>query len=409
MTCPHNSVLAATGMAGTPGDPGPIGSLVLAHADIGAQAEAFLRQLQSERGEQGPTPDRLAEVSEEIAATGSYRHTPAELTQCAKIAWRNTPRCVGKFYWNALAVRDMRDLSNADDMFEALVEHLRLATNGGRIRLLLTAFAPDEPGRPAIRIWNSQLVRYAGCRQPDGSVIGDPAAVGFTDAVRALGWPGGSGTPFDLLPIVLQRPGEAPRRYELPPDAVLEVPIVHQDYRWFAELGLRWHAFPSISDQRMEIGGISYPAAPFSAWYTCAEIGARNLSDAGRYNVLPAVAERMGLDTSTDRSLWKDRAMLELTVAVLHSFDAAGVSIIDHHFASRQFVRHEARERAAGRTISADWELIVPPTGGSATPLWERRYDRTVHRPNFFAPPVPWVDGPVMTAGVPTEPGVAVA
>jgi nitric-oxide synthase, bacterial len=32
----------------------------------------------------------------------------------------------------------------------------------------------------------------------------------------------------------------------------------------------------------------------------------------------------MGLDTRTDRTLWKDRAMPEPTTAVLHSFDAAG-------------------------------------------------------------------------------------
>ena len=398
MTCPHQHVLAA-GVTTAPNDLGVIGSLISADAGIAAEADAFLRQLRGERGQQGPTPQRLADVAADIAATGSYRHTHAELTQGAKIAWRNTTRCVGKFYWNALAVQDLRHLSNPDDVFDALVEHRRLATNGGRIKLLLTAFAPDEPGRPAIRIWNSQLVRYAGYRQPDGSVVGDPDTADFTDAVRALGWPGGPGTPFDVLPIVLQRPGEAPRLYELPPDAVLEVPIVHPDYRWFADLGLRWYAFPSLCDQLLEIGGISYPTAPFSAWYTAAEIGARNLSDANRYNVLPVVAERMSLDTRSDRSLWKDRAMLELLVAVLHSWDAAGVSIIDHHFATREFVRHEAREQAAGRAVSADWERIVPATGGSATPVWQRRYDRTVWRPNFFEQPVPWKPAPAITAG----------
>jgi nitric oxide synthase oxygenase domain/subunit len=151
-----------------------------------------------------------------------------------------------------------------------------------------------------------------------------------------------------------------------------------------------WYAFPSICSQRLEIGGISYPLAPFTGWYTAAEIGARDLSDATRYNLLPLIASRMGLDTSTDRTPWKDRAMIELTTAVLHSFDAAGVSIIDHHFASRQFVKHEAREQAAGRNTPAHWELIVPPTGGSATPLWERRYQPTITRPNFFDQPPPW-------------------
>jgi nitric-oxide synthase len=234
------------------------------------------------------------------------------------------------------------------------------------------------------------LVRYAGYRQPDGSVIGDPATADFTAAVQALGWTGGAGTPFDLLPIVLQRDGEPPGIYQIPPEAVLEVPISHPALAWLADLGLRWYAFPSICNQRLEIGGINYLLAPFSGWYTAAEIGARDLSDTSRYNLLPVIAERMGLDTTSDRTLWKDRAMVELTTAVLHSFDTAGVSVIDHHFATRQFVRHEMRETLAGRTTPANWELIVPPIAGSATPVWERRYEPTVLRPNFFPVPPPW-------------------
>ena len=35
-------------------------------------------------------------------------------------------------------------------------------------------------------MWNAQLIRYAGYRQPDGSVIGDPANADFTE-VRPAG------------------------------------------------------------------------------------------------------------------------------------------------------------------------------------------------------------------------------
>ena len=31
------------------------------------------------------------------------------------------------------------------------------------------------------RVWNSQLVRYAGYKQADGTIIGDPANVEFTE------------------------------------------------------------------------------------------------------------------------------------------------------------------------------------------------------------------------------------
>ena len=36
------------------------------------------------------------------------------------------------------------------------------------------------------RVWNSQLVRYAGYRQKDGTVIGDPASVELTDVSLSL-------------------------------------------------------------------------------------------------------------------------------------------------------------------------------------------------------------------------------
>ena len=57
------------------------------------------------------------------------------------------------------------------------------------------------------------------------------------------------------------------------------------------------------------------------------EIGARIFSDVQRYNQLPNVAKVMGLDTSSDRTLWRDRALVELNVAVLYSFEKAGVNV----------------------------------------------------------------------------------
>ena len=181
--------------------PGPVSGRDLAAvarppsgpADTASQAEDLLRQLQSERGEHGPTEDRINEVRAQIEATGSYRHTEDELSWGAKLAWRNTPRCVGKFYWKGLAVRDMRHLTTADEVFAAIVDHLRSAFNGGRVKLMLTVFAPQEPGQDGIRIWNTQLIRYAGHRQPDGTIIGDPDTADFTDALARLGWDGGTG------------------------------------------------------------------------------------------------------------------------------------------------------------------------------------------------------------------------
>jgi nitric-oxide synthase len=161
---------------------------------------------------------------------------------------------------------------------------------------------------------------------------------------------------------------------------------------------IKWHAVPVISNMRMEIGGISYTAAPFSGWYMGTEIGARNLGDEQRYNLLPEMARIMGLATRSNRSLWRDRALVELNVAVLHSFQQHGVTIVDHHSASKQFARHEQYERQADRTVPGDWSWLVPPMSGSASPLFHREYEDTPLRPNYFYQPDPWagnLSGPV--------------
>ncbi|MBV8695401.1 MAG: nitric oxide synthase oxygenase, partial [Ktedonobacteraceae bacterium] len=176
---------------------------------------------------------------------------------------------------------------------------------------------------------------------------------------------------------------------------VLEVPLSHPDYPWFTKLGLKWHALPVISNMRLEIGGICYTAAPFNGWYMGTEIGARNLGDVARYNLLPVIAEHLGLDIRSERTLWKDRALVELNVAVLSSFAKHGVTIVDHHTASRQFLRHEELEKQAGRTVPAHWVWIVPPLSGSATPVFHKtHYKNAILKPNFFYQQAPWRDLP---------------
>jgi nitric-oxide synthase len=352
------------------------------------EARAFLQLLQRETGLE--TDGRLQHIREQIRRTGTYEHTPTELEHGARVAWRNSVRCVGRLHWDMLQIQDCRHLDRPEDAFEAILEHLCISTNGGKIRPLITVFPPETHDRPGPRIWNPQLVRYAGYRGPDGAIVGDPVNVDLTAKVRELGWEGAGG-PFDVLPIVLQWPGLPPRLFELPPDVVREVPLSHPDYPWFEELELRWHALPAISNMRLEVGGISYTAAPFSGWYMVTEIGARNLGDVARYNLLPVIAERMGLDTSTNRSLWKDRAMVELNVAVLHSYAAHGVAMVDHHTACTQFGHLEQREACAGRILPAEWSWIVPPISGSATHVFHHGdYPNVTLKPNFFYQDDPW-------------------
>jgi nitric-oxide synthase len=352
-----------------------------------AAAEEFLALYQAESPGAPPLRPRLEQVRDQLERYGTYAHTAAELAFGARAAWRNASRCIGRLYWRSLRVRDRRHVTAAGQVAAEAFAHLREATNGGRVRPTVTVFAPGTPERPGPRIWNEQLIRYAGYRQPDGTVVGDPRYAGFTEAVRRLGWPGGPGTRFDLLPLVVQAPSERPRLFDLPRDAVLEVPLRHPRYRWFAELGLRWHAVPAIANMCLEIGGVCYSAAPFNGWYMGTEIGARNLADLDRYDLLPAVAERLGLDTASDRSLWRDRALVELNLAVLHSYDAAGVTMADHHSESRRFLAHLAKEQRAGRITPADWSWIVPPISGAATAVFHRYYDGADLRPNYVHHP----------------------
>ena len=295
-------------------------------------AEEFLRMFHDAHPEAGPLSQRLLQVRTEIADTGTYRHTPQELAYGARVALRDSGWCTSGVPWRRLKVRDLRGLRNAAAVAAECVQHLRLSTNGGEIRPLVTVFAPDTPATPGPCIWNEQLVRYAGYRDANGRVVGDPRYADFTDAVTKMGWrPSTQRGRFDHLPLVVETTHEGPQLFTVPRDVIQEVPLEHPDLPWFVELGLRWHAVPVISNMRLCIGGITYPAAPFNSWFVGAEIGTRSLADEGAYAVAREVATRLGLDTRTERTLWRDRATVELNRAVLHSFDAAQVTITDHH------------------------------------------------------------------------------
>jgi nitric-oxide synthase len=314
-----------------------------------------------------------------------------ELEAMAQLAWRNNHRCIGRLFWQSLECLDERAAACADEVFEACVRHLRHSTNGGRIRNTVTVFHPAERGDRGIRIWNRQLIRYAGYRLENGSVLGDPEQVGMTAKVMEMGWRSPEQkSPFDVLPLVIEYPGEKPRWYELPEDAVLQIEITHPDYPWFADMNLKWHALPAVSDMALVGNGLRFTAAPFSGYYMATEIACRNFGDEKRYDLLPRIARQMGLDVNSKRSLWKDRAMIELNAAVLHSYRRAGVSMVDHHTASEQFMRHVANEEICGRDVPGDWSWLVPPLSGSACPVFHRYYSSKRPEPAFVDQPRAW-------------------
>ncbi|MFB5189397.1 nitric oxide synthase oxygenase [Alicyclobacillus fastidiosus] len=347
------------------------------------KAKSFLECCYGELGKSATQLERRLEaVAAEIRSSGTYQHTYEELEHGAKMAWRNSNRCIGRLFWNSLNVFDHRGLRSVEEIRDAVFAHIRYATNEGRIRPTISVFPPEGPDSK-VRIWNHQLIRYAGYRTQTGECVGDPHSIPFTEQCVRLGWRG-EGTPFDVLPLVVQVGDDEPHWFDIPKELVLEVPICHPEYEWFEDLQLKWYAVPMISDMVLDIGGVRYTAAPFNGWYMETEIGARNLADVNRYNALPEVGSRMGLNTSTDSSLWKDKALVELNIAVLHSFKDSHVSIVDHHTASKQFARFEQHEMDSGRALTGDWTWLIPPVSPATTHIFHKQYDNSTVNPNYF-------------------------
>ncbi|XP_013182279.1 PREDICTED: nitric oxide synthase-like protein [Papilio xuthus] len=325
---------------------------------------------------------RWKAVQEEVVKSGTYQLTTTELVFGAKLAWRNASRCIGRIQWSKLQVFDCRQVTTTSGMFEALCNHIKYSTNKGNIRSAITVFPQRTDGKHDYRIWNSQLISYAGYRQPDGTVLGDPMHCEFTELCLKLGWKPPR-TAWDILPLVLSANGKDPDYFEIPRDLVMEIKMTHPNYEWFEELDLRWYALPAVSNMRFDCGGIEFTANAFNGWYMSTEIGCRNFCDTNRLNMLEKVAQSMGLDTRTPVNLWKDKALVEVNVAVLHSFQQQNATIVDHHTASESFIKHLDNENRLRSGCPADWIWIVPPMSSSITPVFHQEMALYYLRPAY--------------------------
>jgi len=353
------------------------------------EARQFLEQFHHENGlPAGECAARVREVERELLRTGHYDHTPEELAFGARVAWRNHARCIGRLFWKGLEVADCRHIDEPDAIASRMVDHMQFARGDGRIRSTISIFAPvkgdAETAELPSHIESRQIAQYAGYMQRDGRVVGDPIAVEATNTAIALGWnaPAERGA-FDLLPIVVCDGRGRRHVYELPPGTVQELDIVHPRAAGLAALGLRWYTVPCVSSMVLSIGGIEYPCAPFNGFYMASEIASRNFVDETRYNMLEPAADALGVDRSS--GLWKDRVVTELNEAVIHSFRAAGATILDHHTASEQFMDFHQKEVAAGRTPSAEWSWIVPPQASSLCPVYHLPMRDRHLVPNYYA------------------------
>jgi nitric-oxide synthase len=363
VSSPSVTALRAETATATPVDPGA--------------AEHFVRMFHDAHPAAGPAGTRLAVVRAAIAETGTYRHTADELAYGARVALRDSGWSTSGVPWRQLKVRDLRGLRNAAAVAAECVAHLRHAMAGGQIRPLVTVFAPDTPAAPGPRVWNDQLVRYAGYHMDD-TVLGDGRYTEFTDAVSRMGWqPPATPGRFDRLPLVVETEHEGPQLFDVPADAAIEVPLRHPDLPWFADLELRWPAVPVVANMTLAVGGVRYPAAPVNSWHVGTEIGTRGLADEGAYGVAREVADRLGLDTTSERTLWRDRATVELNRAVLHSFDTAGVTVTDHYAEAQHrlaWLRTRQRAHAYRPTFR-----VAPPDALRARQGGPPRFDTPAH------------------------------
>lgn len=359
----------------------------LTRGERSEEAVAFIRQFARETGlSDGDRRQREREVRAGIKRDGHYHHSIEELTFGARIAWRNHARCVGRMTWKSLRVHDCRDLVEPSAIVRRAVSDLEDAFTDGRIRSSISIFAPATEHYVPPTFESQQLFQYAGYTTPEGGVIGDKANIEQTNTAKSLGWraPEAPG-PFDLLPVIMRDSHGTRHAFAIPKSAAHEIAITHPHRPGLAAMGLQWYAVPSVTSMVLTIGGIDYPCAPFNGHYMATEIASRNFVDTKRYDLLMPIAEALGIPVDGYGSaLWQDRTLTELNVAVLHSFDEAGVRIADHHEASAQFMEFMKLEQRAGRTPSAEWSWIIPPQAASACPTFHLPMVNLNAVPNFY-------------------------
>jgi nitric oxide synthase oxygenase domain/subunit len=248
--------------------------------------------------------DRDGNVSEGLAG-GTWHQHPAELEYGLRAAWRNARRCIMRSEHAHLALCDLRRVQSSREMARTIAKGMQDAFNRGHILPTVFAFPPRQPGKRGPMIWNHQMMAFAGYRQADGSILGDPANVELTASMIEFGWkPPINRSRWDMLPLVTMAETDAPYMMELPLELRRTVQIRHPRYeKEFRDLDLQWVLAPALSRLGFDIGGNQYTATPFIGWFMDSEIGVRDLADTFRYNALPDVVNALRLSPEPETPL----------------------------------------------------------------------------------------------------------
>lgn len=332
---------------------------------------------------------RREDIVQGLRTTGRVALNENELRVALKMAWRNNPRCLGRQWWKAMQLRDHTRLNTGAEVADAAAEHLRwvIRTGSRRGQLIpaVTLFAADQPGHePGIEILNEQLIRFAGYR--DGAtVLGDPRNLALTTLLTRAGWrPPARPGRFDVLPLGIRTRRDGLTLHELPDDAVALVALEHPEHAWFADLQLRWHAVPAISNMRVDLCARSWPAI-FSGHYVLFEL-VKDLGDPDRYGMLPAIGAALGLDIEEPSGAWRLRAKAVLAEAIWHSYGRDGIAIWSDTEAADNHVAFENSEAAEGRPVSGDGRWLTPTLATSEAATYRRTYTDLQLRPDFVYP-----------------------
>ena len=79
--------------------------------------------------------------------------------------------------------------------------------------------------------------------------------------------------------------------------------------------------------------------------------------------------------------------MVELTAAVLHSYDKAGIRMDDHHTAAQKFHKWTKSEEKKGCPVEAEWSWMIPPISGSLSPNFHEEFEDVFKLPALIRRP----------------------
>lgn len=128
----------------------------------------------------------LSDIVEQGQRWASLSHATNTLAEHLLAAAAHSDE--GVYIWKSPTVADSNVLFSMQWLMNAILSWQHWLFWGALIccRSAITIFPARTDGKHDFRVWNSQLIRYAGYKQPDGQILGDPANVEFTE-VKEIG------------------------------------------------------------------------------------------------------------------------------------------------------------------------------------------------------------------------------